>query len=241
MALTVAVEVLPAMWAVRLTATGYTGTVDWYRSGGATDLHLGTGPILTDRAIPLNEPVIYYATDDTDLTVADAVQIDTPNPILANTTSSNALQVVAVSYRPYQGQGASVWHPVLGRPDPYVTIHPATYPAGELVLRVADNAQRIELIRMLQPGDPLLLRSTCPERLDTFTFLMTSWSDPFTQDQAKEGPAYLRIQYQRVTEVQPAWQPPPDRTYQTVLNENATYQAVLDGHGTYQALLDGLP
>jgi hypothetical protein len=195
-----------------------------------------------DRTIPLDEPVTYYATDD--LTLKTAPPLTVPSgglPVLSSTMNSTAYAVTVVSYRPYQGQGASVWHPVIGRSDPLVSIFPALYPAGELVLRVPDNDTRTNLILMLTPGDPLLLRSTCHDRLDTLTFLMTSWEDPYVSPDAQGGPAYLRIRYQRVTDVAPAWQPPPDRTYQTVLTQHATYQAVLDTYPSYQALLDGVP
>jgi len=243
MPLTITTTPVPSMWAVRLNATGNTGTVSWYRDTATTsDLYLGDGPTVLDRTVPLDEPVTYYATDD--LTLATAPLFTLPSgglPVLSSTMNSTAYAVTVVSYRPYQGQGASVWHPVIGRSDPLVSIFPALYPSGELVLRVPDNDTRTNLILMLQPGDPLLLRSTCHDRLDTMTILMTSWEDPYVSDQAQGGPAYLRIRYQRVTDVAPAWQPPPDRTYQTVLTQHATYQAVLDAYPSYQALLDGVP
>ena len=241
MALTVAVAPVPAMWGFRLTATGYTGVVSWYRVAGGTDLHLGDGPTVLDRGCPLNEPVTYFATDDLALEVADPVEMPADLPVLAQTMNSAARPVHVQSYRPYRGEGRSVWHPVIGRSDPFVSIFPATYPQGELVLRAADNTERTELIRLMQPGDPLLIRTTCPERLDTFTFLMLGWEDPYTSDEAQGGPSLIRVQYQRVTEVGSAWTPSPDWTYQEVLGTHPTYQAVLDAYPTYQALLEGAP
>ena len=134
--------------------------------------------------------------------VADPVEMAADLPILSQTMNSGARPVHVESYRPYRGEGRSVWHPVIGRSDPFVSIFPATYPQGELVIRAADNTERTELIRLMQPGDPLLIRSTCPDRLDTFTFLMLGWEDPYTRDDAQGGPSLIRIQYQRVTEVQ---------------------------------------
>ena len=242
MALTVTVTPVPAMWGYRLTATGYSGVVSWYRAAGATDLHLGDGPTVLDRGVRLNEPVTYFATDDVDLVVAASpVEMAADLPVLAQTMNSAAKPVHVDSYRPYSGEGRSVWHPVIGRSDPFVSIFPATYPQGELVLRAADNAERTELIRMMQPGDPLLIRSTCPDRLDTMTFLMLGWNDPYARDEAQGGPSLIRIRYQRVTEVLAAWTPSPDWTYQAVLDTHPTYQAVLDAFPTYQALLDGVP
>jgi len=243
MALTISTAPVPSIWAVRLTATGYTGTVSWYRdTANSSDVYVGDGSTVLDRTVPLDEPVTYYATDD--LTLQTAAPLTLPSgglPVLSSTMNSTAYAVTVVSYRPYRGQGVSVWHPVIGRSDPLVSIFPALYPAGDLVLRVPDNDTRTNLILLLQPGDPLLLRSTCHDRLDTMTILMTSWEDPYVSAEAQGGPSYLRITYQRVTDVAPAWEPPPDRTYQTVLTDHATYQAVLTDYPTYQGLLDGVP
>lgn len=237
----VSVQVLGSVWGARLTATGYTGVVSWYRAAGGTDVHLGDGADVVDRAPPLNEPVTYFATDDAALVVADPVTIGADLPVLSSTMFSTARGVRVISYRPYQGEGQSVWHPVPGRSDPMVSIFPATYPQGELVLRAADNAERTALIQLLQPGDPLLIRTTCHDRLDTMTFLMLRWTDPYAGDDAQSGPVDLTITYQRVTEVAPAWTPPPTWTYAAVLDTYPTYQAVLDAFSSYQALADGLP
>lgn len=236
----VTAEVL-ANWSVRLTAAEYTGTVSWYRSEGA-DVHVGDGPVIEDRTAPLNQPLTYYATDDlTTVLLANPVTIHAPNPVLSSTMSNAAKAVTVVSSRPYQGQGRSVWHPVIGRSDPFVSVFPALYPSGVLVLRCPTNDDRVALVRdLLQPGHPLLLRSTCRDRVDTMTFLMISWSDPFPVDTMREGPTHLEISYQRVTEVAPAYTPPA-RTYQQVMDERVTYQAVVDYHRSYQALLDGTP
>jgi hypothetical protein len=235
----VSAVVQPDTWTVLLTATSYTGVVDWYRAE-ARDVHLGTGPKVVDRTVPLNQPVTYYAVDDVStVTVTPPVVVPTDRPVLSSTMSNAAYPVTVVSFRPYSGEGRSVWHPVIGRSDPFVSVFPALYPAGELVLWCADNSERVALIQFLQPGAPLRLRSTCYDRLDSMVFLMTSWSDPFPDDTRRSGPSELRIQYQRVTEVTPAFVPPA-RTYQDMLDESATYQVVLDKYTDYQALLDGV-
>lgn len=237
----IATEVIASAWAVRLTATGATGTVDWYRSEGGSDTALGSGATVVDRGCRLNTPITYWATDDIDLVVAPPVTVAAERPVLSSTVHGTAREVTVIRFRPYSGEGRSVWHDVIGRTDPPVSIFPAVYPSLELVLRIHDDQERAALIRMLQPGDPLMLRSVCPPRLDDMTVLMRTWSDPFPDDSLREGPGELRITCQRTSEVPPAWTPPADRTYQTVLDEHADYQSVLDGHTTYQALLDGLP
>lgn len=234
----VTAEVLPN-WSVRLTATSYTGQVDWFRVAGR-DVPLGSGPVIEDRAAPLNQPVTYYATDDVSTVSSSPVTINATGPVLSSTMSNVAMLVTVVSFRPYAGEGRSVWHPVIGRSDPFVSVFPAMYPGGDLVIRAGTNDERVNLIQsLLQPGHPLLLRSTCLDRLDTMVFLMTSWSDPFAVDTMREGATHLTLSFQRVTEVTPAYVPPA-RSYQNMLDENSTYQVVLDDYATYQGLLDGV-
>ena len=231
-------EVIPSTWSVKLTATGYTGVVTWFRSTNK-DVVVGVGAQVVDRGGPLNVPLQYYAVDDTDLVVAELVTIPATRPVLASAMYSAALPVTVISYRPYRGFGQSSWHPVIGRPDPMVSVFPATYPAGDLVLYVGRNDDRLAVIDLLQAGDPLLLRSTEPERLDDMTFLMTEWGDPFHDKDTRGGPSRIEIKFQRVTEVSMAWTPPP-RTYADVLAEADTYAGLWAMYPTYQALLDGL-
>lgn len=241
MTLAVTVTPVPSLAGYRLTASGAVGTIDWWRDeGGAADVFLGNGASVLDRSVPLNIPVTYYATDDSTLAVAPPVTMAADYPILASTTRSAAMRVTVISFRPYSGEGRSVWHPILGRNDPYVTIHPALYPAGDLVLRCETNTDRTNVIALLSHGDPLLLRTTCPPRLDTMTFLMIRWSDPFPDDTRREGPTHLRVQYQRVTDVPPAWEPSPDWTYGALQSSGRTYQQTLDDFDTYQNLADGV-
>jgi hypothetical protein len=244
MALTITAVPIASLYAVRLTASGQTGTVSWYRdTADENDAHIGDGPALVDRGGPVSEPVAYYATNDLTLATAPTITVDSGGlPVLASTMYNVAYPVTVVSYRPYRGQGASVWHPVIGRSDPLVSIFPALYPAGMLRLRVETNDQRLDLVRnLLAKGDPLYLRPTCHDRLDEMTFLMLDWSDPYVGAESQGGPLYLDINYQRVTEVPPAWTPTPDRTYQTIIDQHATYQDVLDSYATYQDMLDGVP
>lgn len=230
----------PSSYGVRLTATSSTGQVDWYRAAGR-DVFLGSGAVLDDRTADLNTPLTYYAVDDVSTVTTSPVTITAAGPVLSAPTLGVARLVTVVSFRPYTGEGRSVWHPVIGRSDPFVSMFPALYPSGELVLRCPTNSGRQDIIQtFLQPGAPLLLRSTCVDRLDTMTFLMTSWSDPFAVDTMREGATHLSISYQRVTEVKPA-DMPPARTYQQVLVGSGTYRVVVDGFTDYTGLLNGSP
>jgi hypothetical protein len=130
---------------------------------------------------------------------------------------------------------------VLGRSDPLVSILPAMYPGGEIEFLVRTPAQRIRLIELLRRGDPLHLRTTDETRLDTMTLLMQSWSDPYLNEDARTGPAAIRVEYQRVTDV-PALSPPvPDRTYATVAADHLTYGDLVTTYASYTDLLDGTP
>lgn len=227
-----------SIWAVKLVATGATGTVDWYRRASGSNTHVGQGTVVWDYAADLNRAYEYVAVDDADTEVSPAVTIAADGPVLSSTTSQIAMRVTVVDARPYRGEGRSVWHPVLGRSDPFVTIHDALYPAGLLRLHMSTRTERADLINMMQRGEPMLLRSTCAD-VDTMVFIMTAWSDPFAGAGRKRGPAYLEIDFQRVTEVPGITPPDPDRTYQTVLDDHTTYQDAVDMYATYRDLLDG--
>ena len=235
----ITVELVPPQMAVRLTATGAVGDVAWYEDQGATDRAVGTGGVVIDRAAPLNRPLTYFATDDEGSAIADPITISTARSHLGSTLSSDSHPVTVVSWRPLEGEGRTVWHPILGRPDPFVTIHPAQYPAGLLRLLLADAGERERLLRLLQPGDPLLLRTACPERAPTMTFVMTAWSDPFLGDGRRDGRAYLDVSFQQVTESVGLQPPPADRNYATLPLEAADYAALKALHATYLAVMDG--
>jgi hypothetical protein len=225
--------VVESVAAVKLTAAGATGEVHWFRRYGGVDTPIGTGAVLWDYGVPLNLPHEYRATDDETVATAGPVTVTSDRPVLASTISNIAARVTVRTAHPLRGEGQSVWHPVLGRSDPYVTIHPALYPAGSLILHTPTAAERQRVRDLLERGEQLLLRSTCPDRIPTMNILMTSW-----EWESWDSP-WLLVEFQQVTDEPGLLPPPPDRTYQTVLDESATYAAVLDAHATYRDLLDG--
>lgn len=228
-----------ALWAVKLTAANASGTVTWLRRVGGRDHNIGTGATVWDYSPPLNRPITYIATDDTSSAVTQQVTVAADGPILSSTISPIAYPVTVVDYRPLRGIAATVWHPVLGRNDPVVTIHPALYPSGLLRLYMATATVRVQLIELLTLGEPLVLRTTCTDRVDNMTFVMTEWEDPFVNDRRKGPPAYLDITFQQVTDEIGAPIPIPDRTYQTWVDDHPTYQALFDAYPDYRAALDG--
>jgi hypothetical protein len=227
-----------AQASVQLVAAGNSGPVTWWRATGARVDEVGTGNPLVDNGPPLNLPLTYYATDSAGTVVADPVTVTSAVPLLSSTLYGGVQPVVILSQPPLTWEGRSVWHPVIDRPDPLVSVWPASYPSGTLTLRMADSGVRRALLGLLEAGDPLLLRSTCPDAVDDMVMLPLRWSDPLVSDSNPTGPRRLVVEYQAVTRPT-TWLPGPDRTYALVLDQHVTYQEVLDLHRDYQHLLTG--
>ena len=241
LALTATVD--QSIWAVRLEAIGGTGTVEFYRSRLGQDVYLGSStgdPALwVDYGPDLNVAHDYYASDDTDTDVVTGITVASDVPVLSSTTSPIAAAVVVVAYRPYTAEARSTVHRVLGREDPLVVIHPFAYPTGTITFYAAANSDRVKLYDMIRLGETMHLRSSCPDRLDTFYFQPLQYTDPFMSDDRRSGPSYVEIEFQ-ATGV-PTGIVPPDasRTYQTWVDVHPTYQDVLTTWADYRAALDG--
>ena len=231
-------------YGVRLEATSTVGTVKFYRSRAGVDTYLGSAAgepaVWVDYEPELNVEWDYIAVDDADTDVVVGIEVPSTAPVLASTTSPLARQVAVISFRPYTSEARSVAHAVLGRVDPLITIHPMLYPSGLLRLYAHDNTARQQLLDLLYTGEPLHLRTVCDTRLDSLYFLAVYWSDPFTSDTQRQGPAYIDIEFQATG--RPTGIIPPDttRTYQTAMVDVfANYADVLITWGTYRQLLDG--
>lgn len=227
-------------FAVRLAATGSTGTVSWVRRYQGTDTAIGTGTSQLDLP-PLNVPVEYAATDDLETDVVGPVTVTADGPILSTEGGLLAVPVTVLSYRPVDYINPSRVWPILGRGDPVVTVHPTLYPSGVLRLYAERYDDMAAMLALLPTGRPLLLRSTCEERVPTFTFNYQRATAGYMNDRAVDVPAYIDYEFQQV-EVSPGIAgPPPTRTWQTVLDGHATWQTVLDGHATWLEVLEGVP
>ena len=242
MALTATATEVPGTWAVRLTATGATGTVQWVRDESGRQTVIGTGTDVIDRLVPLNTPVIYVATDDTATAVTSEVTVASDYPVLSSSMFGTARQITILAQQPNTWSARSVWHPILDRTDgPVVSIFDAEWRAGQMVLTLADRDERHALIDMLMNGDPLILRSPCPDRVDELTILPLQWSDPYVVDGDWNSGQRLEVSYQSVTPEPPAYVPPPAWTYADVLTAHDTYTEVLTVYATYQDLLAAVP
>ena len=225
-------------YAVRLAATSTSGTVQWWRRYAGQDHPVGTGISQFDYP-PLNVPVEYVATDDVETKVAPPVTVTADGPVLSVEGRLLAAPVTVLSYRPTDYNNPSRVWPVLGRGDPIVTVHPTLYPSGVLRLYAADYTAMINLLAMLPTGRPLLLRSTCEERVPSFTFNYQRATSGYMNDQSVDVPAYFDFEFQQVQASPGIAPPPPDRTYQTVADTYTDYTAVQAGYGNYLQLLEG--
>jgi hypothetical protein len=242
MALAVGVSEVPGAWSVRLTASGATGGVQWVRDEAGRETVIGTGLDVVDRYAPLNTLLYYIATDDTATAVSAPITISSEYPVLASSMYGTSRQVTVVAQQPNSWRARSVWHPVLDRADgPVVSIFEAEWREGSMVLGLADRDERHDLIGMMMRGDPLILRTTCPDRVDDLTILPLEWSDPYITNGRFDSGQRLDVRYQSVTPEPPAYVPPPEWTYSEVLAAHATYSEVLATYATYSDLLAKVP
>ena len=241
MALTATATEVAGKWSVQLSASGSVGSVTWFRDVSQRITEVGTGTSVIDRTVPLNTEVYYEAVDDADSAVAGPITIASEYPVLSSSQSGAAHQVTVVAQQPQSWQARSVWHPILDRTDgPIVSIFDAEWRAGTLVLQLGtDRALRGNLIQMLMVGDPLIIRATCPERVDDLTFLPLDWTDPYIVDGQWGSGQRLEIRYQSVSAEPPAWVAPPEWTYGDVLISHAAYSDLLPVYPTYSDLLEG--
>ena len=239
MVLQITAEPVPAMWGVRLVATGAEGPVSWSRDDGAADpVPVATGVEVIDRTAPLNQPLVYIAEDGSTRAEADPVTIAATAPILGSLLSPETLPVVVEQYRPLRWEGTSTIHKVLGAHEPYVSVGEAASPSGTLVIRAATGGDRLALVRLLSSGEPMLLRTTCPDRLDTLRFVAAGWEDPFASDGARQGTSRILVDFQTIADVE-AMVFPPGWNYNALHAAHATYNEVKASYATYASVVAG--
>lgn len=205
----------------------------------------GTAPNLTgvDGDLALNTDVLYVVTDARgDQAQTAVVRVVVDHALLAPTDQPlRALPVVVEAQKPNTWEARSVWWPVLGRRDPFVSVAPMLYRAGDLVLRVEDRATAATLLDLLAPGWPFLLRTPCPDAVDDVVGLPLTVTEALAVDTAPTGPTRWTLTYQAVSRELGPYAGDPGRTYATVVAQQATYADVLATFRTYAALLLGDP
>lgn len=230
-----------------LTITGHVGAVVITATpdiGPAyTVRQTGTGspdPLaVIDYEVPLRTRVYYSVVDSAD-NVATAVLSEVPvdGCVLSSTFSpGNSARVRVVEDAPHSLEARSAWFDVIGRRDPLVSVDVMRYRSGRLTFYVLGNAQRSAVLGLMFPGDPLLLRTSFPERVDDVIFLpLNVDEDPLVDN---TGGRTIAVDYQAVT--RPIG-PHPGSTVWTYTALEAfvdTYLEVLSAFPDYASLVLG--
>ena len=255
MALTITPTPDPYSYVVRLYVAGGTPpyTVTAQPSGGrpAYTVRSPQTPVtgdatarnMVDGQAPLGLDVstVYRVTDSAGVTGADSTAASVPasNPVLSDALDPNKfLALVVVSQKPNRWAPRSVWFDVLGRRDPTVAIGPMRLRDGQLVLRLPASVNRRQMIDLLTPGDPMLLRTPCPSTVDDVTFLVTDLNEALVTDDPA-GPTLFELTYQGVTGDLGPFTGDPSRTYATVLAAWSSYDQLPPAYATYGDLTSG--
>jgi hypothetical protein len=255
MSLTVTTSIDTATAAVRLTVAGGVapyvadaspgGDRPDYRVRTAWSSVLGdpTARIGIDGALPIGVPTQYVITDAAGAQVTSAaVTVSSAYPLLSDATDpGRAVAVTVAAQRPNTWEARSVWWDILGAQAPFASVAPMRPRSGPLVLRVAGNVARADLLRLLAPGNPLVFRGVCSAAVDDLTLLVETVEESLILDDDPTGPALWTINYQAISQnlgpyaVDAAW------SYAAVLSTFATYNALRAGYATYDALRVGDP
>jgi hypothetical protein len=230
-----------------LTITGHSGAVTITatpdRGPAYTVRQTGTGSppslVVVDYEVPLRTRVYYSVVDAADnvgAVVLDEVAVD--GCVLSSTfTPTNSTTVRVVEDAPHSLEARSAWYDVIGRRDPLVSVDVMRYRSGSLSLYVRGNAQRSAVLSLFYPGDPLLLRTSLPERVDDMIFLPLNVDEDPAVDNT--GGRVFSIDYQAVT--RPIGPHPGSTvwTYTALASFVAAYVDVLSAFPTYAALVLG--
>jgi hypothetical protein len=230
-----------------LTVTGHDGAVTITATPDRGPVYVvrqtGTGSpdplVVVDYEVPLRTRV-YYSVVDSANNVATAVLVEVPvdGCVLSSTfTPTNSARVRVVEDAPHSLEARSAWFDVIGRRDPLVSVDVMRYRSGRLTFYVRGNAQRSGVLSLMYPGDPLLLRTSFPERVDDVIFLPLNVDEDPVVDNT--GGRTIAVEYQAVT--RPIG-PHPGSTLWTYLALEAfvdTYVEVLSAFPDYASLVLG--
>lgn len=202
-----------------------------------------TSRVAVDGAIPLDTPTQYVVTDSTGVQASSVlVTVTASGPLLSDATDpTRILPVTVLDQIPLEAEARSVWWTVLGRSDPFVSVAPMLYPGGTLVLYARTRDARNAIRALLLPGNPLQLRSPCPDDLDDVVLLVTRFSEALVVEDWKGGPRRLELTYQAVSDQLGYYTGDPGRTYAALLDVVPTYDGLRTAFRTYADVLTGTP
>lgn len=254
MALTITPTVDDALAAVRLVLDGGTppyvvdaspvGLDDYrIRSTYSTVTDFPSRRVAVDGEVPLNTATVYVVTDSTGAQASSsAVTVTTTDPVLSDAFDPGSLvRPVIVSQKPNTWEGRSVWWDVLGSREPFASVAPMRLRSGSLVLRTDGNVERAAMVALLTPGDPLVLRSTCPDAVDDVTFLVLTVDESLVIDDDLDGPTLWSLRYQAISRDLGPTTGDAGRTYAVAALEYPTYSAVPVHYVDYEAFRLGDP
>lgn len=214
---------------VELTATGGTAPYTWraFPTGGEdytvpATMAVPDGRATVDGYAPFGRAILYRATDSTGAAGEAMVTLpDPPGPVLSDALDPNRfVRVPVIDQLPNAWDARSVWFDVLDRRDPFVAVAPLRFRNGELVVRVAGNDERTELMALLATGSPLVLRSPCSDALDDVVMLPSQVREALALTDDKTGPRTVTITYQAVTRDLGPYLPDPEWTWTDVLADD---------------------
>lgn len=227
-----------ADWTVALSTDSVKpGT--WRRASfDSADVLIAATNQAVDKWPPLNLELVYVWTDEDGSAEASAM-VAASQPILSSTMGSGSRAVVVKDQAPLEFEARTVLHDVLYRADPVAAVLPARYPGGTLVLLVRSRTERVALLSLLSSGDPLVLRSTCPDAVDDLTLQPQRWSDPLLNDDVKRGPRLLTIEYQAVSSAPTSYAAPPAWSWDDVEAAYGSWEELEAAYASWHLLEQG--
>jgi hypothetical protein len=207
MALTITARPDAPAYAVRLTVTGAAGapfTVTAEPVGGtAYAVRLIGDPVtdpadVTDFEAPFGVAIRYTVNVSGVTANVLADPLEASGVVLSSTMrAGSARPVTLVADQPHDWTARSAWFDVIGRRDPLVTVDTMRYRSGVWEFRAGNRAARAALLDLIVSGEPLLLRSGCPDDVDDAIALpLRASEDPVV---GNRGPRLFRVEYQAVT------------------------------------------
>lgn len=188
-----------ATWTLTTTLPG---TATWHRTtlgaaGEYTYRRIGTGSTLIDPAAPVDGSQISWTAangyDDQTVTVHPDPG---PGPVLSVPAmpALPAATVTVLTLRAYEVTGRPYFYDVLGRSTAWLEPQPPIERTGELVLDLphtgaAFPGDTLRQVRdILRTGQPVLLRSTCQQRVETVGFAVLSFTETHPGQGNSHGP-----------------------------------------------------
>lgn len=188
-------------------STDLAGTIAWWRNtnwadGRSLSVSVGTGNPIDDTMVPLaaGASSIYYAQSNSGGTNSlAALPPEHAAPVLSmpSDPTFQAHEVTVQTQREWTVTGRTAIYEVLGRSVPWVEPIPPIERRGQLVLRMEHPGggfpgMVLDGVRdMLKTGKPLLLRTVCPERVESISFVATSVTEVHLGQPNAHGPGRL--------------------------------------------------